>query len=203
MTRWKMLIVAIALGLAAISPLPAHAVPLTLVSQVNDLNTTSCVYAGNPGLCSGIGTPAVLPGGSATNFLSAAYTVGDLTGAVGENTFQVDIRVIQNDTSILTLTQFELFIDGVSEFQLAGTHQLFDTEPSSKSEYAITGFNLSSFGAAQTAQFHITYTGENAGPEVYFLQHVPEPTTLMLMGVGFLGLSVWRKYSKKSAGEAF
>jgi len=200
MTRWKTLMVATALGLTAIAH-PAYAVPLSLVSQVNDLNTATCVYAGNPGLCSGIGTPAVLPGGSATNFLSAAYTVGDLTGA-SSNHFQVDIRVIQNDTSILTLTQFELFIDGVSEFQLAGTHQLLDTQPSSKSEYAITGFNLSGFGAGQTAQFHITYTGENAGPEVYFLQHVPEPTTVLLMGVGFLGLGVWRRYSKKSAGEA-
>lgn len=199
MTSAKRLALAIILGLGVV-PISAYAVPVTLVAETNPEITSTCIYRGNPGTCSGIGTPAVLPGGSATDFLSAAYTVGQLRTAVG-NFFQVDISL--NQTDPLVMSKFELLIDSVVQFNLVPVPQnLNDTSPGNTAEYAIKGFNLSSFTAGQAAQFRISYSGEDAGPDLLFLQAVPEPTTVLLLASGFLGLAGWRRYARKDGADS-
>ena len=146
--------------------------------------------------------PSATVGGTYTNIGSPIYTVGQIRGVVG-NTFGVGIDVNTTTSPAATeiLDSFSLVINGVTEFLFTGpTTLLSNNNGNGYSDALLSGFNLSAFAAAATAQFFLTYHNATDGREEFFLvssqtpgTSVPAPAALFLLGAGLVGLGAMRR----------
>jgi hypothetical protein len=205
---------------------PAFALPLTLFQEpahiVGPQSTSNpCVIAGTQ--CS---QPA---GFTFTNFVqsgaipdynetSPIYTVSQITGLLGSNTFNIAIDV--NTASHLEkLDLFEVIIGGVVVYTynagaIIGAN---DSNGNGYADWTLRNVDLSSFAGATSVQFHTIFSGADDGPESFFLiagtpnnpctancfPEVPEPSALILMGAGlaFIPVVTRRLFRSKKLEE--
>ena len=111
---------------------------------------------------SGFGSTTLAPsatvGGTYSGIGSPTYTVGQIRGIVG-NTFNVgiDVNTTTSPSATEILDSFSLVINGVTEFLFTGpTTLLNNNNGNGFSDALLSGFNLSSFAAAATAQCFVS-----------------------------------------------
>jgi hypothetical protein len=174
--------------------------PATLFGQTA---ASPCVIGGNN--CQNGGFPMTLEGpggaGSTSDVTNGFfYTVGQISTVVGGSNFTIGIDYNQNDDP-QTLTEFEALYYSDDDDMALLSSQLFDIETVLQvnqngvgfSDFLLSGFALP--GAATHVKFHAEWFN-NDGADRYFLigenaQVIPEPSTLLLMGSGLLGLAYW------------
>lgn len=163
-----------------------------------------CVIGGNN--CQNGGFPMTLEGGGGAGSTSDVtngffYTAGQISAAAGSN-FTIGIDYNQSNVA-QTLNLFEALYYTAADDGALLSSQLFDIEtllPTNNNGVGFSDFLLSGFalpGTATHVKFHAKWFN-NDGPDRYFLigadvQPIPEPSTILLMGSGLLGLVYWRR----------
>jgi hypothetical protein len=131
------------------------------------------------------------------------YTVGQLTGALGTNSFVVAIDVNTTSAASENLTLFEV-IDTTTHVTLYSTGAInlnIGSVASNGNGFADWDSNLLSLaGLASTdgILFHAVWNNAVDGGESYFLipgtsPQLPEPGTLLLLGTGLVGLAAFAR----------
>lgn len=139
---------------------------------------------------------------------SPGYTVGVIRLLFGNN-FRVGLDFAQaNGQADQVLGLFAMTINGVAQDVFVGPAAVPPTPAGNAgngfADYVLTGFDISSFAATDIVRFHATMPVANDGPDQAFLlrgpcldceptPNIPEPTTLVLFGLGLLGSGVVRK----------
>ncbi|MFN8388764.1 MAG: PEP-CTERM sorting domain-containing protein [Bdellovibrionota bacterium] len=192
----------IAAALLALLPASAFASPVVLTIGetpiVQQTDNSPCVI-GNPS-CN---NPALfdytlIPSNTESGSLdSPEYTVGQIRDIIGD-LFVIGIDLQENDDDY-GLDLFTLSIGGVVEFTFGPQVLSLQNHGNGYSDYALQGFDLSSFDANATAVFHLDFSDAQAAREQFFLaagqgSTVPEPATASLLALG--AASVIRRRKK-------
>jgi PEP-CTERM motif len=185
----------------------AHAIPLTLVAaEPNTLGPQSasapCIIAGT--MCQnpdGFDFTNFVQGGqppSAYDESSPEYTVSQFPFL----TFDIAIDVNTNNAASESLDSFSVFVDGAEIYTFTGPASI-GSEASSPgngfADWILQSVDLSSFASDAIVQFNAEWSGDVAGAESFFLVQVDtpppvaEPGTLILMGLGLLGLGLLQR----------
>lgn len=152
------------------------------------------------------------PGASSyTNVASPTYTVAQIFGIVGSNTFMIGVDVNQTNV-VQTLGFFGMYVNG---------NLVFDYSPASPTpvpptsgggngngwaDYTLSGFSLAGLQPTDLVQFKVTMPLVNDGREEFFListpsqeppPPIPEPTTSALIGGGLIGLGLLSRRFRK------
>jgi len=162
-----------------------------------------CVFS-NPSCENGSFASTALPtGGNESSYdsFSPVYTGATLLGIIGAGNsllLGLDINQASGDQ---TLTAFYMLVDGLVVDSFAGStgNVPAGNNGNGYADYLLG--NFSSFGAANTVQFHFVFDNANDGTENVFLiggppvAAIPEPETyaLMLAGLGVVGFMARRR----------
>ena len=182
----------------------AHAIPLTLEqAEPGTLGPQSesapCIIAGtqcqNP---DGFDFTNFVQGGQPpSNFDedSPEYTISQFPFL----TFDIAIDVNTNAAASESLDSFSVFVDGAEIYTFTGPAPIGDASNAGNGfgDWLLTSIDLSSFASDAVVIFNAVWSGDVAGPESFFLVEreatVPEPGTLVLMGLGLLGLGLLQR----------
>ena len=179
----------------------AHAIPLTLEqAEPGTLGPQSesapCIIAGtqcqNP---DGFGFTNFVQGGQPpSNFdeNSPEYLISDFPFL----SFDIAIDVNTNSAASETLDSFSVFVDGAEIYTFTGPQLIGDASNAGNGfgDWLLTSVDLSEFASDAVVVFNAVWSGDVAGAESFFLVEreatppVPEPGTLVLMGLGLLSL---------------
>jgi hypothetical protein len=130
------------------------------------------------------------------------YTVGQLTGILGTNTFNVAIDVNTTSAASETLQLFEVIIGGTVVYNYVGPTNIAGIANNGNGfgDWTLGPISLAGFTAATSVLFHAVWTGAVDGTESFFLvglppTTVPEPGSALLMlgGLAALGLGLSRR----------
>ena len=203
------------LGLIAVFmcvALPAHAdpIPLTYDDNLKDIQQTMnnpCVI-GSPS-CNNALPYTTVPGGPGDWSLdSPVYTVQQLIDVTGSNVLNLLIDVNQSCGDAVgcpvQVDLIEVYIDGAVVYNFVGPQDSPLAGSLQGNGYSDAGWyliDLSSYGPDVEVYFHIEESEQTDGQESYFLSagtpvQVPEPTSLVLLGIGLAGFGVWRRKSR-------
>jgi len=98
-----------------------------------------------------------------------------------------------------SLDSFSVLVNGVEEYSFTGPAAIGDASNAGNGfgDWLLTSIDLSSFASDAVVVFNAVWSGDVAGPESFFLVErdgtVTEPGTLVLMGLGLLGLGLLQR----------
>lgn len=183
----------------------ANAIPLTLTQAPPDTigpqsESAPCIIAGTncPQQPAGFPFTDFMQGGqppSNFNLDSPEYTVSQFPFL----TFDIAIDVNTNAAASESLDSFSVFVDGAEIYTFTGPASIGDaTSPGNGfADWILESVDLSSFASDAVVVFNAVWSGDVGGAESFFLVErevsVPEPGTLVLMGLGLLGLGLLQR----------
>jgi hypothetical protein len=180
----------------------AHAIPLTLAAAPPDTigpqsESAPCIIAGTncPQQPDGFPFTDFDQGGQPpSNFdeNSPEYTISQFPFL----SFDIAIDVNTNSAASETLDSFSVFVDDVEIYTFTGPESIGDASSPGNgfADYILQSVDLSEFASDAVVVFNAVWSGDVAGAESFFLVEreatppVPEPGTLVLMGLGLLSL---------------
>lgn len=205
--------------LAAVAGVSATATPLSLSAVVNpgpyyQQTTNNPCVIGDSSCQSPAGWTFTLfaPGANNyTNVQSPTYTVSQILGIVGSNTFMIGVDVNQTNV-VQTLGFFGMYVNGSLSFDYSPASPT-PVPPTSGggngngwADYTLSGFSLAGLQPTDLVQFKVTMPLVNDGREEFFListpsqeppPPIPEPTTSALIGGGLIGLGLLSRRFRK------
>ena len=137
------------------------------------------------------------------------YTVAQLTGALGSNSFVVAIDVNTTGAAGETLQLFEVIINGVVAYDYIGPTDIGDVNNNGNgfADWTLGTVSLAGLAPGSTVLFHAVWNNASDGAESFFLvptqTPIPEASTmqLTLAGVALLGLGYFVRRRKTAANE--
>jgi PEP-CTERM motif len=200
-TRFK-LGFGLAISLAGASV--ANAIPLTLTPTAP--NTIGPQSASAP--CIIAGTMCQNPAGfDFTDFVQGGQPPSNFDEDSPEYTislfpflaFDIAIDVNTNNAASEVLDSFSVFVDGAEIYTFTGPASIGNASSPGNgfADWILGSVDLSSFASDAIVVFNAVWSGDVAGAESFFLVEreatVPEPGTLILMGLGLLSLGLLRR----------
>lgn len=183
----------------------AHAIPLTLTATAP--NTVGPQNESAPCIIAGTNCPQQPDGFPFTEFAqggqppsnfdldSPEYTVSQFPFL----TFDIAIDVNTNSAASETLDSFSVFVDGAEIYTFTGPESIGSASSPGNgfADWILESVDLSGFASDAVVVFNAVWSGDVAGPESFFLVErdgtVGEPGTLVLMGLGLLGLGLLQR----------
>ena len=137
------------------------------------------------------------------------YTVAQLTGALGSNSFVVAIDVNTTGAAGETLQLFEVIINGVVAYDYIGPTNIgnINNNGNGFGDWTLGTVSLAGLAGNSTVLFHAVWNNASDGAESFFLvptqTPIPEASTmqLTLAGVALLGLGYFVRRRKTAANE--